>query len=129
VRSRHRESSRFGPRRDPFTGRLRQHNGFDFAAPTGTPIYASATGRVIMAGTLGAYGKMIKIRHDFGYDTLYAHLHRIRVDRGDIVERGDLIGDMGSTGRSTGPHLHYEIHKDGRPVDPINYLRAARDVL
>ena len=129
VRSRHRKSSRFGPRRDPFTGRLSQHNGFDFAAPTGTPIYASATGRVIMAGTLGAYGKMIKIRHDFGYDTLYAHLHKIRVDRGDVVERGDLIGDMGSTGRSTGPHLHYEIHKDGRPVDPINYLRAARYVL
>lgn len=129
VLSRHRQTSGFGPRRDPFTRRMRQHNGLDFAAPRGTPIYSVGEGTVIMAGTLGAFGRIVKIRHDFGYETLYAHMHRIRVQRGDRVERGDRIGDMGSTGRSTGTHLHYEIHKDGRAVDPINYLRAARDVL
>lgn len=129
VPARHRQSSPFGLRRDPFTREIRQHNGVDFAARTGTPIAATADGVVVLAGTWGAYGKIVKIRHDFGYETLYAHLHRIRVRRGERVVRGERIGDMGSTGRSTGPHLHYEIRRDGRAVDPQNYLRAARDVL
>ncbi|MBB5514768.1 murein DD-endopeptidase MepM/ murein hydrolase activator NlpD [Rubricella aquisinus] len=129
VQVAHRFTSRFGPRRDPFNGTRRQHNGLDFAARTGTPITAAGDGVVTWAGTMGAYGRVVKIQHEFGYETLYAHLHRVRVSVGDTVRQGDRIGDMGNTGRSTGTHLHYEIRKDGRPVDPLNYVRAASDVL
>ena len=129
VRSSFRQTSGFGPRRDPFNGRSRSHNGLDFAAPVGTPIHATGAGEVVFAASSGAFGNLIKIRHAFGYETLYAHLSRIRVSVGDRVEAGDRIGDMGSTGRSTGSHLHYEVHRDGRPVDPMTYLKAAEDVL
>ncbi|MGB0499220.1 MAG: M23 family metallopeptidase, partial [Rubricella sp.] len=77
----------------------------------------------------GAYGNTVRIRHGFGYETLYAHMSRVRVRVGDQVERGDRIGDMGSTGRSTGSHLHYEVRRNGEHVNPMNYLRAAQDVL
>ncbi|MEO1541314.1 MAG: DUF5930 domain-containing protein [Pseudomonadota bacterium] len=129
VEASYRQTSGFGPRRDPINRRTRMHNGLDFAARTGTPILAPADGTVVSAERQRGFGNLIKIRHDFGYETLYAHLSRIRVKVGDRVTRGDRIGDMGSTGRSTGSHLHYEVHLDGKPVDPLNYLKAARNVL
>ncbi|MEL6678013.1 MAG: peptidoglycan DD-metalloendopeptidase family protein [Pseudomonadota bacterium] len=129
VTAGYRQTSGFGPRRDPINRRTRMHNGLDFAAPVGTPILAPADGVVVTAETQRGFGKVIKIRHDFGYETLYAHLNRMRVRVGDSVTRGDRIGDMGSTGRSTGSHLHYEVHLGGKPVDPLNYLKAARNVL
>ena len=129
VTATHRQTSGFGPRRDPFNNRIRMHNGLDFAAPRGTAVLAPADGVVIKVERQRGFGNLIQIRHAFGYESIYAHLHRFRVKVGDSVRRGDRIGDIGSTGRSTGPHLHYEIHKDGTPVDPLNYLEAARDVL
>lgn len=122
IKDKHRFTSGFGPR----WGRM--HNGLDFAAPHGTPIYASADGVVIFAGRQSAYGRLIKIKHDFGYETRYAHLSKIRVKNGQRVSRGERIGDMGNTGRSTGTHLHYEIRSNGKAVNPMNYIKAAKDV-
>lgn len=122
VRGTYRFTSGFGPR----WGRM--HEGADFAASHGTPIYATADGTVIHAGRQGGYGNLIRIRHDFGIETRYAHLSRIRVSVGDKVSRGDRIGDMGNTGRSTGTHLHYEVRVDGDAVNPMKYIKAARDV-
>jgi murein DD-endopeptidase MepM/ murein hydrolase activator NlpD len=107
-------------------GRL--HAGTDFAAPVGTPIYATADGVVTEAGWSSGYGRMIKIQHDFGIETRYAHLNAMRVEVGDRVSRGERIGDMGNSGRSTGPHLHYEIRIGGEPVNPMIYIRAGQDV-
>ncbi|MEM9012197.1 MAG: DUF5930 domain-containing protein [Pseudomonadota bacterium] len=129
VRSATRLTSGFGPRRDPINRRIRPHNGVDFASPHGTDIVSTADGEVTFAGRLSGYGRVIKIRHAWGLETLYAHLHRIRVSVGDEVVRGQHIGDMGNTGRSTGTHLHYEIRRDGIPTNPMTYLRAARNVL
>ena len=122
VKSGYRLTSGFGRR----WGRL--HAGTDFAGPVGTPIYATANGVVTEAGWSGGYGQMITIRHEFGIETRYAHLSRIRVNVGERVSKGDRIGDMGNTGRSTGPHLHYETRVNGNPVNPMNFIRAARDV-
>lgn len=122
-------TSGFGYRRDPKNGRRSLHAGIDLAGPRGTAIYAGAPGEVVKAGRMRGYGNVIKIRHAFGYETVYAHLHRIRVEVGDVVERGDRIGDMGNTGRSTGTHLHYEIRRNGAPVNPAKYIEAARNVL
>ena len=124
-----RRTSGFGTRKDPKNGRRAHHAGMDFAGPRGTPIFSTAAGEVVKAGRMSGYGNVIKIRHAFGYETVYAHLHRIRVKVGDMVERGDRIGDMGNTGRSTGTHLHYEIRIDGKPVNPARYIEAARHVL
>lgn len=121
-------TSGFGYRRDPFNGGRRLHAGTDFAGPRGTPIYSTAEGEVIFAGRQSGYGNMIEIRHPFGYTTRYAHLSRIRVSEGERVSRGDLIGDMGNTGRSTGPHLHYEVRLNGDPVNPMTFITAGRDV-
>lgn len=128
VRSAHRFTSGFGYRTDPKTGGRRLHAGIDLAAPRGTPIYATADGVVVQAGWQGGYGRMVTIRHSFGLETRYAHLHQIRVRQGQRVSRGDRIGDMGTTGRSTGVHLHYEVLSGGRPVNPMTFIRAARDV-
>jgi len=128
VLSSFRFTSGFGPRRDPKTGGSRMHEGTDFAASHGTPIYATADGVVIHAGWQGGYGRLIKIRHEFGIETRYAHLANIRVREGERVSRGDRIGDMGNSGRSTGTHLHYEVRIGGRPVNPMTYIKAARDV-
>lgn len=128
VRGAFRYTSGFGPRRDPKTGRTRVHEGTDFAASHGTPIHATADGVVSHAGWQGGYGRLVKIRHDFGLETRYAHLSNIRVREGQRVSRGDRIGDMGNTGRSTGTHLHYEVRINGRPVNPMTYIKAARDV-
>jgi murein DD-endopeptidase MepM/ murein hydrolase activator NlpD len=122
VRDSYRMTSGFGTR----WGRL--HAGLDFAAPIGTPIYATADGVVTEAGWSSGYGRMIKIQHEFGIETRYAHLNAIRVDVGQRVSRGERIGDMGNSGRSTGPHLHYEIRVGGQAVNPMIYIRAGTDV-
>jgi len=94
-----------------------------------TPIYATADGIVTQAGRQRGYGRVVKIRHAFGFETVYAHLNRTRVKVGQRVGRGDRIGDMGSSGRSTGNHVHYEIRIDNKPVNPVKFIEAARDVL
>lgn len=124
-----RRSSGFGYRVDPVNGRKALHSGMDFAGPRGAPIFATAGGKVVEAGWSRGYGKTVKILHAFGYETVYGHLHRIRVKTGDTVERGDRIGDMGNTGRSTGTHLHYEVRINGKAVNPAKYIEAARHVL
>ncbi|MCL4188513.1 MAG: M23 family metallopeptidase [Rhodobacteraceae bacterium] len=128
VRAAVRFTSGFGVRRDPKTGRARMHEGIDFAGPHGTPIFATGGGVVKEAGWHSGYGNSVVIQHEFGITTRYAHLTRIHVSEGQRVSRGDRIGDMGSTGRSTGTHLHYEVHVEGRPVNPMTYIRAASDV-
>lgn len=107
-------------------GRL--HAGTDFAASTGTPIYATGEGVVTHADWQSGYGRLIKVQHEFGIETRYAHLSRIRVKVGERVSKGQRIGDMGNTGRSTGTHLHYEVRVGGNAVNPMNFIRAARDV-
>lgn len=107
-------------------GRL--HAGTDFAAPHGTPIYSTADGTIVFAGWSSGYGRLIKIQHEFGIETRYAHLSKIRVKVGQRVSRGQRIGDMGNTGRSTGTHLHYEVRVGGKPVNPMIYIKAANDV-
>ncbi|MGX9354435.1 DUF5930 domain-containing protein [Roseobacteraceae bacterium S113] len=106
----------------------RMHKGTDFAAPHGTDIYSTADGVVIHAGWLSGYGKLIKIQHEFGIETRYAHLSKIRVKKGQRVSRGQHIGDMGNTGRSTGTHLHYEVRVGGKAVNPMIYIKAGQDV-
>lgn len=122
VRGNYRSTSGFGPR----WGRM--HEGHDWAGGTGTPIHATADGVVVHAGRQGGYGNLVKIRHDFGFETRYAHQSRIRVEVGQRVSRGERIGDMGNTGRSTGTHLHYEVRVGGKAVNPLKYIKAARDV-
>lgn len=117
-------SSGYGPRMDPFLNRLAMHSGLDFKAPYGARVFAAAPGTVILAGWKGGYGKMVEIRHANGFVTRYAHLSRFQVKEGDHVVAGDLVGNIGSTGRSTGPHLHYEIRRNDRPTDPSAFLRA-----
>lgn len=128
VKDAFRFTSGFGPRRDPKTGGRRLHKGVDFAASTGTPIYATADGIVTGASWQSGYGRLVKIQHEFGIETRYAHLNRIRVKVGQRVSRGDRIGDMGASGRVTGVHLHYEVRVGGRAVNPMIYIKAANDV-
>jgi murein DD-endopeptidase MepM/ murein hydrolase activator NlpD len=117
-----RMASGFGYRKDPFTKKRRMHYGMDFTAPKGTPVYASGDGVIGRADNRAAgYGNHVRIDHGFGYVSLYAHLSKYNVKRGQKVKRGDIIGYVGSTGRSAGPHLHYEIFKDGKRVNPLNY--------
>ncbi|MCD8502781.1 MAG: M23 family metallopeptidase [Bacillaceae bacterium] len=115
-------SSHYGKRRDPFTWRSSFHTGTDIAAPLNTPIFAAADGTVTFAGRNGGYGETIIIEHGNTYETLYAHLNRIDVEVGDEVSKGDIIGGMGTTGRSTGVHLHYEVKRNGDRVDPYVYM-------
>jgi murein DD-endopeptidase MepM/ murein hydrolase activator NlpD len=123
-----RQSSGFGYRRDPKTGGRRLHKGSDFAGRTGTDIYATADGVVTHAGWQSGYGRLVTIRHAFGIETKYAHNSKLRVKVGQRVSRGDHIADMGNTGRSTGTHLHYEVRVNGKPVNPMIYIKAARNV-
>lgn len=116
---RFRFTSRFGYRRHPLGLGRRLHTGIDLAAPTGTPVYAAKEGRVIFAGSHGGYGLMVRIRHQNGFATYYAHLSKIHVKTGDWVVENQRIGDVGNTGRSTGSHLHFEIRKYGKPVNPL----------
>ena len=114
--------SGFGYRTDPFTKARKMHEGMDFTAKTGTPIYATGDGVVERAdNTASGFGNHIVIRHGFGYETLYAHLSRYKCRSGQRIKRGDIIGYVGSTGRSEGPHLHYEVHKNGKIVNPLNF--------
>lgn len=115
-------TSRYGYRRDPIHRRVRHHDGTDVAAPSGTKIHATAKGTVTFAEYDQFYGNLIKVDHGGGLETWYAHLSKITAGVGDVVERSTVIGHVGSTGRSTGPHLHYEVHVDGQPVDSEKYL-------
>ncbi len=115
-------TSRFGRRKSPFTGRREFHRGVDIAASKGTPIYASADGVVAFSGSKGLMGKMIVIDHGFGMLTRYAHIHKLLKKKGEHVKRGDKIALVGNTGRSTGPHLHYEVRLNGVAVNPANYF-------
>ncbi|MEM7186316.1 MAG: M23 family metallopeptidase [Bacteroidota bacterium] len=117
-----RMASGFGYRTDPFTKARKMHWGMDFTAPRGTPVYATGNGVVTRAdNSASGYGKHIRIDHGYGYESLYAHLYKYNVRKGQRVKRGDLIGFVGSTGRSEAPHLHYEILKDGDKINPINF--------
>ena len=107
----------------------RMHKGVDMAGPVGTPVYATADGVVTFAGWQNGYGRIIIVKHPFGLETRYPHLNAIRVKVGQEVARGARIGDMGNSGRSTGPHLHYEVRVNGQAVDPMRYIRAGRDLL
>lgn len=121
-------SSGYGVRRHPILGYRKMHRGIDFAAPTGTPIFAAGDGRVAAAGRNGAYGKYVRIRHNARYQTAYAHMRTIRrgIRAGARVRQGQVIGYVGSTGRSTGPHLHYEILVNGRQVNPLKVKLPSR---
>jgi len=117
-----RMASGYGWRNDPFTKARKFHKGMDFTAPQGTPIYAAGDGVVLRAdGRATGYGSHVRIDHGFGYVTLYGHMTQFVVKRKQKVKRGDLIGYVGSTGRSKAPHLHYEVRKNGRPINPINF--------
>ncbi len=128
VRSTFRFTSGFGYRRDPKTGGRRMHNGTDFAGAHGTNIYATADGVVTHAAWDSGYGRTVRIQHAFGIETVYAHNSNIVVSKGQRVSRGQHIADMGSTGRSTGTHLHYEVRVGGKPINPMIYIRAANNV-
>lgn len=122
VQSAYRYTSGFGPRGG------RTHQGVDLAGPVGTPVLAPGDGVVVFAGRQNGYGNLIKIEHALGTETRYAHLSKIRVKVGQKVSRGSLIGDMGNTGRSTGPHLHYEVRVNGKAVNPMSFIKAAQNV-
>ena len=115
-------ASGFGYRSDPFTKARKMHEGMDFTAKSGTPIFATGDGVVAKAdNSASGYGNHIVIRHGFGYETLYGHLSKYNCRAGQSIKRGDVIGYVGSTGRSEAPHLHYEVHKDGKAVNPLNF--------
>ncbi|MCX8021015.1 MAG: M23 family metallopeptidase [Chitinophagaceae bacterium] len=116
-------ASGFGYRIDPIYKTVKFHAGLDFTAPQGTPVYATANGTVTIAGNTGnGYGNHVIIDHGYGYETLYGHLVKVNVKEQEQVKRGQVIGWVGSTGKSTGPHLHYEVHKNGEKVDPIYFF-------
>ena len=118
-------TSRFGLRSDPFHGKTRHHKGLDIAAPTGTPIHPVRPGTVVSSGERGGYGNVVVLDHGDGTTSLYAHCHELKVKKGDKVGYGDVIATVGSTGRSTGPHLHLEVHRDGKAVDPMAELKRS----
>jgi len=115
-------SSGFGYRISPFTNQRDFHKGLDIATKIGTPIIASADGLVVFAGREGNFGKMIAINHGYDLLTRYGHLHKVQVSKGQFVKRGQVIGQVGNTGRCTGPHLHYEVLLNGLPVNPLRYI-------
>ena len=128
VKTSFRFTSAFVARTDPFGNFIRLLPGTDFAGAYRSPIYAAADGVVSHALPSSGYGKMVSLRHALGRETVYGHLSRIRVKMGQKVSRGERIGDMGSTGRSTGTHLNYEDRVDRKPVNPMTYLKAAKNV-
>ena len=119
-----RMTSNYGMRTHPVLGGRGAHHGIDLAAPSGTPVFATADGMVGMAQYYSSYGNYVQIEHGGALQTRYAHLSDYTVQAGDMVRKGDLIGYVGSTGRSTGPHLHYEVRVDGQPVNPQPYMQA-----
>jgi murein DD-endopeptidase MepM/ murein hydrolase activator NlpD len=128
VKSAFRYTSGFGNRRDPFGRGTRRHEGQDMAGAYGSPIYATADGVVTHAGWESGYGRLVKIRHPLGFETRYAHMSQIRVELGQKVSRGERIGDMGNSGRSTGTHLHYEVRLGGVPKNPMTFIKAGQNV-
>ena len=122
IKDKYRLTSHFGPRIDPISGRKSSHTGTDFACPTGTPIYASMSGKVAYTGFSSIYGNYVILNHHDGYQTLYAHMSKIIAKKGSYVAQGDRIGLVGSTGYSTGPHLHFTVYKDSKLVDPMTLL-------
>lgn len=118
-------SSRFGRRTDPFTGQSAWHGGVDFAGKEGTEVYAVASGVVTWSSERNAYGNMVEINHGGGFSTRYAHNQKNNVKVGDVVKKGQVIALLGSTGRATGPHVHFEVFKNGRAVDPSTYIHRA----
>jgi murein DD-endopeptidase MepM/ murein hydrolase activator NlpD len=122
-------TSRFGQRRDPFHRRRRMHRGLDFAARKGTPVNAAGPGVVVKAGRSGGYGRLVIVNHGNGVETRYAHLHRINVKPGQLVDPTTVVGLVGSTGRSTGPHLHFEVRKRGRAVNPLKQFPKSTRLL
>ncbi len=119
-------SSRYGMRTDPFSGKRAFHAGIDFAGKEGSAVVATAAGVVTWAGNRSGYGKLVEINHGGGYATRYAHSRTILVKVGETVKKGQIVGEMGSTGRSTGPHVHFEVLLNGRTVNPSKYIQAAR---
>ena len=121
-------NSGFGVRKDPFTGRPAQHLGLDMAADFKTPITATGDGKVIFADWDGPYGRLVVVDHGMGLITRYGHMSRILVKVGDAVARGATLGQIGCSGRCTGPHVHYEVHHNGKPINPLKFLKAGSDV-
>jgi murein DD-endopeptidase MepM/ murein hydrolase activator NlpD len=124
----YRISSGFGKRQDPINNRLAMHEGVDLSAPRGTPVHATAAGKVVFAGRDGRYGRMVEIDHGYGVHTRYAHLSRILVRRHQTVKAGQRVGEVGNTGRSTGAHLHYGVRVDGKWFDPERFMKAGKNV-
>ncbi len=116
-------TSRFGYRYDPFTGRRCYHNGVDLAAPMGTPVKSTMAGKIAYVGTSPVYGKYIIVSHSGGYQSMYGHLSKTKARRGQKVRQGSVIGFVGSTGRSTGPHLHFSVYKNGKLINPLGVLK------
>jgi murein DD-endopeptidase MepM/ murein hydrolase activator NlpD len=116
-------ASGFGMRIDPVYGTVKMHKGLDFTAPQGTPIYATGNGTIEVAGQTGdGFGNHVVINHGYGYETLYGHMYKVKVKIGEKVKRGEVIGWIGSSGKSTGPHCHYEVHINGQEVDPVYFF-------
>ena len=124
----HSISSSFGVRQDPLLGTPAMHSGMDFRSPAGSPARATAAGTVVKAGWYGGYGRMVEIEHASGFSTRYGHLSKILVKEGQAVLTGDMVGKVGSSGRSTGPHLHYEIRRNGDAINPVRFLKAGTRV-
>ncbi|UTC64711.1 M23 family metallopeptidase [Treponema sp. OMZ 788] len=116
-------TSPFGYRRDPFTGRKSFHTGIDIAAPTGTPIKLTLDGKVSYTGYSAVYGNYVIVTHSGGYQSMYGHMHTIKVRRGQVLNQGGIIGTVGNTGRSTGPHVHFSIYKNGKLINPLTVLK------
>ncbi|MCO5163414.1 MAG: peptidoglycan DD-metalloendopeptidase family protein [Mesorhizobium sp.] len=121
-------SSGFGVRKDPLLGTPALHAGMDFRAATGSSVRSSGAGTVVAAGWNGGYGRMVEVDHGKGLTTRYAHMSKILVSVGDKVEPGDVVGRVGTTGRSTGPHLHYEVRRDGKPLNPLTFIKAGKAI-
>ena len=115
-------SSGYGPRRNPFTHKREMHEAVDIVAPWGTPVKAACQGKVLYTGWKDFYGLVLRVTNDHGYSTLYAHLSKVLVKKGEWVEKGQIIGKIGSSGRSTGPHLHFEVWKEGKTIDPLTLM-------
>jgi len=124
----HSVSSTFGVRPDPLLGTPAMHSGMDFRAPSGSPVRVTADGTVISAGWNGGYGRMVEVQHANGFTTRYAHLSKIVVSEGQKLSTGDIVGKVGSSGRSTGPHLHYEVRRNGDALNPVRFIKVGKKV-
>jgi len=126
--SSYKKTSGFGTRVDPFRGTLSMHAGVDLAGPSGTKVVATNNGRIDFAGWKTAYGNVVDVKHEYGFTTRYGHLRQILVKPGQLVKKGQVIAVQGSTGRSTGEHLHYEVRYQDKPLNPVNFMKAGYDV-